>query len=196
MQGGGKMAESLIARVVTDHEILVYDNNAKRCGYLGSQYQVESHVKLNDEAKEEFSKSDVIVLSVKPQNTSDVFQMYGSLVSETSLVLSVVAGLTLEEIITGMKTSNAIRAMPNTPAIVQQGMSVWTASKSVSSTHKKLAQDLLSSCGKEVYVHDEDLIDMATAVSGSGPAYVFMIMESMVEAAVHMVIVNDIHESS
>lgn len=185
--GGGKMAECLINRVCAKNEVSVLDVNLKRCEHLAREYQLRSFADMNAEASEALRSSDMVVLAVKPQNTASVFETVAPLLTQDTLVVSVIAGLQLGEIEKGMRTRFAVRSMPNTPAMVQEGMTVWTASAEVSERQKQLTRVLLRSCGKERFVQEEDMIDMATAISGTGPAYVFMIMEAMIEAAVHMV---------
>ncbi len=111
--------------------------------------------------------------------------MKGAL-KEEQLVLSIAAGIGIAAIKKGLGHDAVVRVMPNTPAQVGEGMSVWTATSAVSNNHKDMAQTILRAMGKELHVPDEKYIDMATAVSGSGPAYVFLIMEALTDAAVHI----------
>ena len=185
--GGGKMAECLINRLCTKNDVNVFDVNRKRCAHLEDMYNLRGFAEVDATSALALQTSDVVVLAVKPQNTESVFEYIGPALRENTLVISVVAGLQLVDIENGLRTMYAVRSMPNTPAMVQEGMTVWTTSTAVSDEQKMIARSLLRNCGQERFVKEEDMIDIATAVSGSGPAYVFMIMEAMVEAAVHMV---------
>jgi pyrroline-5-carboxylate reductase len=102
------------------------------------------------------------------------------------LVLSIIAGMPIRVIADGLAHAAVVRAMPNTPAQIGQGITVWTVTPEVSERQKEQAQAILASLGQEVFVDDEDYLDMATALSGTGPAYVFLLMEAMIDAGVHM----------
>jgi pyrroline-5-carboxylate reductase len=136
-------------------------------------------------------RGNVVVLAVKPQNLAEVMaEIKGRLKSE-QLVLSIIAGARIDTLRLGLKHGCIVRAMPNTPAQIGEGMSVWTATAGVTKQQKAWASSILGAMGKEIYVDDEKYIDMATAVSGSGPAYVFLFIESLVEAAVHIGLPRD-----
>jgi len=130
--------------------------------------------------------ADIVVLSVKPQVMPTVLNELKGLVFPEGLVLSIVAGVNIETIATGLQHPAVVRAMPNTPAQVGEGMTVWTASRGVTETQRSQARAILEAMGREIYVKDEDMLDMATAVSGTGPTYVFMMMEALTDAAVHL----------
>ncbi|OGT28408.1 MAG: pyrroline-5-carboxylate reductase, partial [Gammaproteobacteria bacterium RBG_16_66_13] len=102
------------------------------------------------------------------------------------LVLSIVAGARLSELSRRLAHAAVVRVMPNTPAQIGQGISVWTATSEVSPEQLEAARSILQACGTEVFVEDEDYLDMATALSGTGPAYVFLFMEALVDAGVHL----------
>ena len=104
----------------------------------------------------------------------------------TQLVLSIIAGTRISTLCRGLNHSRIVRVMPNTPAQISEGMSVWTATAEVTKRQRGWAGSILGAMGKEIYVDDEKYIDMATAVSGSGPAYVVLFIESLVDAAVHI----------
>ncbi|MES0279227.1 MAG: pyrroline-5-carboxylate reductase, partial [Dehalococcoidales bacterium] len=100
------------------------------------------------------------------------------------LVLSIIAGKSIASLRQGLKHNAIVRAMPNTPAQIGQGVTVWTATAGVSGQQKEQAAAILRAMGQEIYVADENYLDMATAVSGSGPAYVFLFMEALITAAI------------
>ncbi len=128
-------------------------------------------------------KVDVVLLAVKPQDAPTILQaLHGTLRSDT-LVISVMAGVSLATLQRGLAHARIIRAMPNTPAQIGEGMTVWVTSTRTSAGDRAFAKKLFSALGKELRVRNEKYIDAATAVSGSGPAYVFAFVESMIVAA-------------
>ena len=100
------------------------------------------------------------------------------------LVVSIIAGARIDTIRQGLDHKSIVRSMPNTPAQIGEGVTVWTTTKEVTDQQKNMAGTILGAMGKEFFVSDEGVIDMATAVSGSGPAYLFYFVESMIDAAV------------
>ena len=130
--------------------------------------------------------ADIVVLSVKPQQLDKVLQGLQGAIKPSALVLSIVAGATIDKISQGLDHPQVVRSMPNTPAQIGEGITVWTAAKSVSKEQQEMARQILSALGEEIYVDEEYFLDMATALSGTGPAYVFLFMEAMVDAGVHL----------
>jgi pyrroline-5-carboxylate reductase len=130
--------------------------------------------------------ADVVILSVKPQRVDVVLSGLHGKIDPNALVLSIVAGASIQKLSDGLDHRSVVRAMPNTPAQIGEGITVWTASGGVSQEQRAVAQKVLSAMGKEVFVEEESYLDMATALSGSGPAYVFMFMEAMIDAGVHL----------
>jgi pyrroline-5-carboxylate reductase len=126
------------------------------------------------------------VLAIKPQTLKEVCSQLQGHIPARSLVLSIIAGATIAAISRGLHHYRVVRVMPNTPARVGKGMSVWTATEDVNETQRGYARGLLSALGEEIFVDNEDYLDMATALSGTGPAYVFLFMEAMIDAGVHM----------
>jgi pyrroline-5-carboxylate reductase len=103
-----------------------------------------------------------------------------------ALLISILAGSTIKTLSEKLKHDRVVRVMPNTPAQINEGLSVWTCTGTVSPPQKAQAQAILAALGDEIYVDGENYLDMATALSGGGPAYVFLFMEALVDAAVHM----------
>jgi pyrroline-5-carboxylate reductase len=101
-------------------------------------------------------------------------------------VLSIVAGASLQSLCEGLNHPAVVRSMPNTPAQIGEGITVWTTSPAVSSQQAEIARQILCAMGQEIFVEEENYLDMATALSGSGPAYVFLFMEALIDAGVHM----------
>lgn len=130
--------------------------------------------------------ADIVVLSVKPQVLPAVMPGLRGKIKPDALVLSIVAGARIETMTTGLAHVNVVRSMPNTPAQIGQGITVWIAAPGVNEAHKAQARALLGALGAEVEADNEDQLDMATALSGNGPAYVFLFMEALVDAGVHL----------
>ena len=184
--GGGTMGEAMVRcllnkKVVMPENIVVSDVSQLRREFLNKEYGV-STLADNSEA---IKGADLIILSVKPQDLAQVVQEIKGL-SPQQTVLSIVAGASLSHLCQALNHSSVIRAMPNMPAQIGQGMTVWSATSEVSQKQKKMAQSILSALGEEIYVADEKHIDMATALSGSGPAYVFLFIEALIDAGVHI----------
>jgi pyrroline-5-carboxylate reductase len=185
--GSGTMAEAMIevllskGRAAPAH-IWASGPRAERARELEQRYGVIGTTDNRDATE----AADIVVLSVKPQVMPTVLNELRGLISPRRLVLSIVAGVAIETIAAGLDHPATVRAMPNTPARIGQGMTVWTASPAVTATQRGEARAILQAMGKEVYVDDEDMLDMATAVSGTGPTYVFMMMEALTDAAVHL----------
>jgi pyrroline-5-carboxylate reductase len=185
--GPGVMAEAIISRLiegglVRDSDITVSGPRLDRLKELEAKYQVHSNLS-NTLAVHD---ADVVILCVKPQKLNPVFEDLQGQIPKETLVISIVAGATMESLMTGLKHNNVIRTMPNTPAQIGEGMTVWTKSPQTSPQQQQLAQQILRSLGEEIYVEEEIYIDMATAVSGTGPAYIFLFLEAMIDAGVHL----------
>jgi pyrroline-5-carboxylate reductase len=130
--------------------------------------------------------ADLVILAVKPQKLYKVLEGLKNRIPKDAVVLSIIAGATLDTLSNGLNHDSVVRAMPNTPAQIGQGITVWTATHAVNEEQLKLAGQVLTAMGQEVHVEEETYLDMATALSGSGPAYVFLFMEAMIDAGVHM----------
>ncbi len=183
--GGGVMAEAFLSGVlakgiIAPAAVAVGEPLEERCHYLRAKYQVnafqDNHAALAD--------ADAVLLAVKPQVAGAVLADIASSVDEAALVLSIVAGLPISKIRQALSARAVIRVMPNTPAQVGEGMSVWNATPQVSQEQKAWARSVLASLGEELEVVEEKYLDMATAISGSGPAYVFLFVEAMADAGV------------
>lgn len=130
--------------------------------------------------------ANIVVLSVKPQVLPVIFHSLKGKVASDALVLSIVAGARIDSIVTGLAHVSVVRSMPNTPAQIGEGITVWMPAPSVSPAQRDQARLLLGALGQEVEADSEDQLDMATALSGTGPAYVFLFMEALVDAGVHL----------
>jgi len=182
--GGGNMGEAIIAallkrKVLIPDNITASDINPQRLEYLKHQYGIF----VTENNSMAIRTSDVVILAIKPQNMKEILDELKNSFTENQLVLSIVAGASIEKISLGLNHTKIVRAMPNTPARIGKGVTVWTASDGVSKLQKSRAKSILKVMGNELYVEDEKLLDMATAVSGSGPAYVFYFIEAFIDAA-------------
>jgi pyrroline-5-carboxylate reductase len=185
--GSGVMAEAMIRgllnqTVVTPDQILAADPHRDRCAELSDKHSIRTTTS-NPEAAE---AGQIVVLSIKPQVARIVLPELRGHLRRRDLLLSILAGVPIHKLSDGTAHAAVVRAMPNTPAQIGQGISVWTSTPEVTETQKGQAQAILSSLGQEIYVDDESYLDMATALSGTGPAYVFLVMEAMIDAGVHM----------
>jgi pyrroline-5-carboxylate reductase len=185
--GPGVMAEAIIAgmlrnKVTTAGQIIASGPELARGEELKNRYGV---VTTSNNA-EAVKNADVVILSVKPQLIKQVLTGLRGCVPQEALVMSIVAGATMRSIHQGTLHDSIVRVMPNTPAQIGKGISVWTATEKVTDRQKELAQSILQALGQEIYVDEERYLDMATALSGSGPAYVFLFLESMIDAGVHL----------
>lgn len=190
--GGGVMGEAILSaildkRLSTPQAISVSDVDEARRSYLERKYGVA----VMSDNRLAVGKGEVVVLAIKPQNLAEVMAELSGQLKPAQLVLSIVAGARINTLCLGLNHRCVVRVMPNTPAQIGQGISVWTATAEVTEQQKGWAGFILGAMGKEIYVDDEEYIDMATAVSGSGPAYIFLFVESLVDAAVHIGLPRD-----
>jgi len=185
--GSGNMAEAMINGLVSQQlidpgRVIAADPREDRGQQLTARYGV-LHTTNNVDAA---TKADILILSVKPQVLPEVLPEVRGGARSCSLILSIVAGASIRMIADGLANACVVRVMPNTPARIGMGMSVWTATPEVPAAQREQARLLLGALGEEIFVTDEDYLDMATALSGTGPAYVFMFMEAMIDAGVHL----------
>jgi pyrroline-5-carboxylate reductase len=185
--GSGTMADAMIRgllaqKSVTPEQIIAAGPRAERGERLKAQHGVQ--VTVDNTAAAE--AGHIIVLSFKPQVLRFVLPEIRGHLRRQDLVLSILAGVPIEKLANGLAHAAMVRAMPNTPAQIGEGITVWTATPEVTEDQKAQAQAILGSLGEEIYVDDEDYLDMATALSGSGPGYVFLMMEALIDAGVHM----------
>lgn len=186
--GGGNMAEALI-KGMTSHgmrDIIVSEPMDERRKHLEQSYGIKT-APANGEVA---ALCNVIVLAVKPQNMDAVLEEIKDVVGEEKTVVSIVAGITLSYLQSKLKTKRLVRAMPNTPALVQEGMTVLSLCECFSDTEVALVRQLFMSVGKVVTL-PEKYMDAVTALSGSGPAFVALFVEAMIEAGVKMGLSRD-----
>jgi len=184
--GAGVMAEAIIAgllrqKLVAPAQIVGSHPRAARREELKTRYGIEV-IESNREA----ATGALVILAVKPQRLGGILHELKGALEADQLVLSIVAGAKIETISSEILHSAVVRAMPNTPAQIGQGMTAWTATPEVSDERQAQVRAMLAALGREMYVENERMIDMATALSATGPTYIFMMMESLVDAGVHM----------
>ncbi len=186
--GGGNMARSLIGGLITDgwppQQIWVSDPDVGQLNELIGRFGVNTTTDNNEAA----AAASIVVLAVKPQKLQDVGrQLAGTIQRSNVLIISVAAGVREPDLRTWFGGDVAlVRTMPNTPALVGSGATALFANSRVSSTQQQLAESILRAVGITIWVTDEALLDAVTALSGSGPAYFFSVMEAMEEAGVNM----------
>ncbi len=185
--GGGVMAEAMIQGLISRNlvgprEITVSEPRQKRREELQQRHAVNVTAKNREAAQ----SCKIVVLSVKPQDLVRVLpELKGSLQPE-SMIISIVAGARVGTISKWLGHDAIVRVMPNTPAQISEGISVWTATPAITDDQLSQARTILQALGKEIFVDEEKFLDMATAVSGTGPSYVFLVAEAMIDAAVHL----------
>jgi len=188
--GCGVMAESMIAgllrqEIVAARQILASHPRTERREELASKYGIECF-EHNADAVQGLPDDGVVLLCVKPQRLGGVLRELAGVVKVTQFVVSIVAGARIEKISESLSNDLVVRAMPNTPSQIGKGMTAWTCSDSVDDAHKLQVRTMLSALGKELHVETENMIDMATSLSATGPTYIFMVMEAMTDAGVHL----------
>jgi pyrroline-5-carboxylate reductase len=185
--GAGVMAEAMIAglladRAVTPQRLVASHPRRDRREILSKRHGIRVVIKN----REAIDDAEIVVLAVKPQMLASVMREIGPSLSDGQVVLSIVAGATLRTLSAGLQHSAVVRAMPNTPAQIRKGITVWAASGSCTARQRELARAVLRALGEQKEVADEAFVAMATALSGTGPTYLFAVMEALIDAGVHM----------
>ncbi len=185
--GSGVMAEAMIKgllrqKLAAPDHLMAAGPRAERGSTLAERYGVL----WTTDNREAVQGRDVVILSVKPQVMPQVLPDLRGVISPHALVLSIAAGVPIHVIASGLAHTAVVRAMPNTPAQIGEGITVWTATNEVTEEQLSEADAILGALGEVVRVSDEDYLDMATALSGTGPAYVLLFMEAMIDAGVHL----------
>jgi pyrroline-5-carboxylate reductase len=185
--GPGVMAEAMVRGLieragVSSDQIIMSGPRKNRLSELSQSYGVSTTTDNRASVKD----ANIVIIAVKPQSLDIALSDLPGEISKDALVLSIVAGATMEGISKLLKHNAIVRAMPNTPAQVGAGITVWTASKQVTEEQQDQGREILRALGEEIYVEEEDYLDMATALSGTGPAYIYLFMEALVDAGVHL----------
>ncbi|MGH9972008.1 MAG: pyrroline-5-carboxylate reductase [Pyrinomonadaceae bacterium] len=195
--GCGAMGEAIIAgllkkNLVKPHQVVGSHPRHDRREDLQSKYGIrlfESNreaVAFGHPANEDGQKSSIVMLTVKPQRIGAILRELREAVQKDQLVISIVAGTRTETIAEDLQHRAIVRAMPNTPAQIGEGMTVWTATPEVNETQLAQIQAIFGALGRELHAEEERMIDMATALSATGPTYTFLVMEALIDAGVHM----------
>lgn len=185
--GGGNMgltyAQSFLrSHICSKADMMLLEKSPERAALLAQKDIGTVHSAPEDCLR----RADLVILAVKPQDAPALFTHIGPMVDPQQVFLSIMAGVKIQTIRQQLGVSKVIRAMPNLPAQLGQGMTAFTSSEEVTRIELVTVQNLLNTTGKTLYVEREEAIDAATAISGSGPAYVFYFMESMMRAARNM----------
>lgn len=185
--GCGFMGEAMLSAtikkgIVTPADVRVAEINDERCGLMHSTYAVEASSDVEHAVK----GADVVIFAVKPQEFDRAAHHLQGKFHREQTVMSIMAGVPIDRIARMLSHAGIVRVMPNTPAVVGEGMSVWTATPEVDDATRGQVSAILGAMGLEVYVEDEKYLDMATALSGSGPGFIFLLIEAFVDAGVHV----------
>ena len=193
--GCGVMAEAIIAgllrkQLVTPEQIVGSHPRAARREELNAKYGIEMFEQNKEAALAVYpdgpEAASLLVLTVKPQRLRRVLEELKGSVHQNQLVVSVIAGAKIETIADELLHAAVVRTMPNTPAQIGEGVTAWTPSAAVNEKQESQVCAMLDALGKTVRVENERQIDMATALSATGPTYIFLVMEALIDAGVHM----------
>ena len=186
--GGGNMAEAMIKGMLRSNlkDIIISEPRHERREYLEYAY----HIKTTPNNSDVIRQCSIVILAVKPQNMDDVTAEISGAVSNDTIIVSIAAGVTLSYLTSQLKTTKIIRVMPNTPALVQEGMSVLALCEDITDSEMATVRDIFLSFGK-VLVLPEKYLDAVTALSGSGPAFIALFVEAMIDAGVKMGITEE-----
>lgn len=192
--GVGKMAGALLSPLVETsiqpaEKISVYDVSASAIDHIVKEH--DGRLKTSASIPDAVDGADLIVVAVKPQSVGTVYEELRkarelSLLRDDVTLLSIIAGKPIASFVEGTGIAKIVRSMPNTPAQIGQGVTVWCCTPNIKSEEQKKIEEVLNSFGKSIYVEDESYIDMSTALSGSGPAYIFLLIEAMIDSGVDM----------
>lgn len=185
--GGGAMGEAIIGSLIRDGlveagQICVSEPVEARRQALHSAYGVATETDNSRAAAD----ASVVVLAVKPQVLGIVLPDLRGRLAPDALILSIMAGVRISTLQNGLGHAKIVRSMPNTPAQVGKGMTVWTATDAVSESDRSTAQAILEAMGQALYVQEEHYLDAATGLSGSGPGFVYLLLEALIDAGVHV----------
>lgn len=185
--GSGAMGEAMIKgllrqNLIPAEFITAADPHTERGNELAGRYGLH----FTTDNLEAVKNADVVVLSIKPQMMNKVLTQLKTHVKPEALIISIAAGVTIERIVDHILHPYVVRAMPNTPGQIGEGITVWTCTPEVNPQQRKWAEAVLGAMGETLFVEDENYLDMATALNGSGPSYVFLLMEALIDVGVHM----------
>ena len=190
--GCGVMGESIVAgllrkNLVDPKNVVASHPRESRRSELAEKYGIAVFENNADTAKAVVGhENSAVVLCIKPQRLPRVLTDLDGVLSLDQLVVSIVAGATIEHLADALGTAKIVRAMPNTPSQIGAGITAWTCTEAVGETERGHVREILAALGKELFVETENMIDMATSLSATGPTYIFMVMEALTDAGVHL----------
>ena len=190
--GCGVMGESMIAgllreRIVEPDYVSASHPREARREELREKYGINVFAENAEAARSAVAhENSAVVICVKPQRLANVIADLEGVLHPGSLVVSIVAGARIEKLAGSLGTAAIVRAMPNTPSQIGAGITAWTCTAAVGEPNRSHVRKILSALGKELFVETENMIDMATSLSATGPTYIFMVMEALTDAGVHL----------
>lgn len=190
--GCGVMAESIVAGllrngIVDATHISASHPRENRRAELAEKYGIAVFASNAEAARAVAGKENsAVVLGVKPQRLKKVLADLDGMLHPNDLVISIIAGARIEQLAEALGTAKVVRTMPNTPAQIGAGITAWTCTEAVGAEDRENVKRILTALGKELFVETENMIDMATSLSATGPTYVFMVMEALTDAGVHL----------
>jgi pyrroline-5-carboxylate reductase len=185
--GCGVMAEAIMS--------ILLENGMVDAGQIRGGEPIDSRrsalseqlgVEITHDNRAAIAGSDVVLLTIKPQSLDTVMRDVAGYLEEHQVVISIIPGATVERLTSGLQHEAIVRSMPNTPSQIGSGVTAWMASPAVNEEAREVVAAILGTMGTAVQLESEEAIDMATAMSGSGPAYVFMMLEALIDAGVHL----------
>jgi pyrroline-5-carboxylate reductase len=185
--GAGAMGEAIIGgllrrELVSAEQVLASDPHEDHLREVQARHGIRTSI--DNAAAVQWGQ--IVIFAVKPQQLKRVLQPLRGILRSDALVISIVAGATIGTFAAALDHLAVVRSMPNTPAMIGEGMTVWTAGDAVDEQQRGWARTVLSALGHELFVDNEHYLDMSTALNGTGPAYFFLMMEAMIDAGVHM----------
>jgi pyrroline-5-carboxylate reductase len=190
--GCGVMGESMIAGllrrgIIEPDRICASHPRQARREELSSKYGISVSAENAEAARSVAShENSAVVLCIKPQRLAKVVGDLQGILHPNNLVISIVAGARIEYLAGALGTAKVVRAMPNTPSQIGAGITAWTCTEAIADGDRNEIREILSALGKDLFVETENMIDMATSISATGPTYVFMVMEALTDAGVHL----------
>lgn len=170
------------SKLLQKRNVMILDNSPEKIHSL----QELSHFDVFENLEECLPMADLVFVAVKPYHSEDLLEKMKPLINQGQIVISIMAGVTIKTMQNGLGIKKVVRAMPNLPAQVGKGITSFIASEEISRVERLTVENLLDTTGKSIRVSSENYIDASTGISGSGPAYVFYFMQSMMEAALNM----------
>jgi pyrroline-5-carboxylate reductase len=190
--GCGVMGESMVAgllrrKLVDPKNISASHPRENRRAELADRHGIAVFASNAEAAKTVLGKENsAVLICVKPQRLASVLNDLTGILHLDQLVLSIVAGARIEHLVDELGTAKIVRAMPNTPSQIGAGITAWTCTEAVAEAERGHVREILAALGKELFVETENMIDMATSLSATGPTYIFMVMEALTDAGVHL----------